>query len=151
MYPLWEKSSQKGQKVAKYSAKFALVCVWDTCETRKRRLPISVNSVCKDLYVLCAARRSGWIWQSTFWILAFAYKYGGSELSKNVCHDAKNWKNQTRSDFFYDWQKCRRQCVNVIDRTWGCIYFSTCEHFGRKFRTQCAMNVCWQCLYTSNI
>ncbi len=32
--------------------------------------------------------------------------------------------------FFYDGRKFRRQCVNVIDTTWGRIYFSTCENFG---------------------
>ncbi len=41
--------------------------------------------------------------------------------------------------FFYDGRKFRRQCVNVIDTTWGRIYFSTCENFGRKFHTQCAI------------
>ncbi len=36
-----------------------------------------------DLYtVLCAARWSGWTWQSAFWILAFACV--GSELSKHI-------------------------------------------------------------------
>ncbi len=29
----------------------------------------------------------------------------------------------------------RRQCVNMIDTTWGRIYFLTCENFGREFRT----------------
>ncbi len=49
--------------------------------------------------------------------------YGGSELSKHV-------------------SKCLlRQCVNVIDITWGLIYFSACEHFGRKCRTHCAMTL----------
>ncbi len=40
---------------------------------------------------------------------------------------------------FYDGQKFRRQCVNVIDTMWGCIYFSTCENFRWNFWTQCAM------------
>ncbi len=35
----------------------------------------------------------------------------------------------------------RRQCVNVIDTTWGRICFLTCEDFGRKFRTQCAVTL----------
>ncbi len=39
----------------------------------KKTTTIYVNSVWKDLYtVLCAVRWSGWIWQSSFWILAFA-------------------------------------------------------------------------------
>ncbi len=32
--------------------------------------------------------------------------------------------------FFYDGRKFRRKCVNVIDTTWGLIYFLTCENFG---------------------
>ncbi len=48
--------------------------------------------------------------------------------------DVKNGKNRTLSNFFYDGRKFRRQCVNVIDITWG-IYFSTCE----KCWTQCAI------------
>ncbi len=39
---------------------------------------------------------------------------------------------------FFDGRKFRRQCANVIDTTWGRIYFLTCENFRRKFRTQCA-------------
>ncbi len=58
---------------------------------------------------------------------------------KMLATDAKNAKNRTRSEFFYDGRKFQRQCVNVIDITWGRIYLSTCEKFGRKIRTQCAM------------
>ncbi len=79
---------------------------------------------------------------SPFWILAFAF-YGGSELSKHLSkclpRMRKTQKNRTRYNFFFDGQKFRRQCANVIDITWGRIYFSTCENFGRKIRTQCAM------------
>ncbi len=60
---------------------------------------------------------------------------------KMLATDAKNGKNLTRSGFFYDGQKFWRQCVNVIDITWGRIYFSTYENFGWKFRTQCAMTL----------
>ncbi len=74
----------------------------------------------------------------TIAILDFGVRfYGGSE--RMLATDAKNAKNRTRSKFFYDGRKFRRQCVNVIDITWGRIYFSTCENFGRKTRTQCAM------------
>ncbi len=69
--------------------------------------------------------------------------YGGSELSKHLSkcllRMRKTEKNLTRSELFYDGWKFQRQCVNVIDITWGRIYFSTCENFGWKFRTQCAM------------
>ncbi len=30
---------------------------------------------------------------------------------------------------FFDGRKFRRQCANVIDTTWGRIYFLTCENF----------------------
>ncbi len=56
---------------------------------------------------------------------------------KKLATDAKKKKNRTRSEFFYDPRKFRRQCVNVIEIMCGCIYFSTCEHFGWTFRTQC--------------
>ncbi len=36
--------------------------------------------------------------------------------------------------------KFQRQCVNVIDTTWGRIYFFTCENFGRKFQTAMIFN-----------
>ncbi len=39
---------------------------------------------------------------------------------------------------FFDGRNFRRQCANVIDTTWGRIYFLTCGNFGWKFRTQCA-------------
>ncbi len=58
---------------------------------------------------------------------------------QNACYGCENAENRTWSEFSYDGRKFRRQCVNVID-TWGCIYFLTCEKFGRKFRTQCAMS-----------
>ncbi len=56
---------------------------------KKRRPPISVNSVCKDLYtMLCAVRRSGWTWQSPFWILAFACTVARNcqNTSQNACY-----------------------------------------------------------------
>ncbi len=39
---------------------------------------------------------------------------------------------------FWNGRKFRRQCANVIDTTWGRIYFLTWENFRQKFRTQCA-------------
>ncbi len=77
--------------------------------------------------VLCAARRSGWTWQSTFWFLAFRIV---KTPLKMLATDAKNAENRTRSEFFYDGRKFQRQCVNVTDTTWGRIYFSTCKNFG---------------------
>ncbi len=83
----------------------------------------------------------------TIAILDFGVRlYGGSELSKHkmLATDAKNAKKKKKKiepdpNFFYDGRKFRRQCVNVIDITWGRIYFSTCENFGRKIQTPCAM------------
>ncbi len=82
--------------------------------------------------MLCAARWSGWTWQSPFWILAFAcmVALNCQNTYQNACYDAKNWTNRTWSEFFYDGWKFQRQCVNVIDITWGRIYFSMCKNFG---------------------
>ncbi len=55
---------------------------------------------------------------------------------QNACYGCENTGNQTWSDFFYDGRKFQRQWVNVIDTTWGRIYFSTCENFGQKFLTK---------------
>ncbi len=78
-------------------------------------------------------RRSG------FWRLLLRWLWTVKTPLKMLATDAKNAKSRTRSEFFYDGRKFRRQCVNVIDTTWGRIYFSTCENFGRKIRTRCAM------------
>ncbi len=58
----------------------------------------------------------------TIAILDFGVRfYGGSERSKHLSKCSprmrKTQKNQTRSEFFYDGRKFRRQCVNVIDIT----------------------------------
>ncbi len=73
----------------------------------------------------------------TISILDFGIRfYGGSELSKHLSkclpRMRKTQKNRTRPEFFYDGRKFRRQCANVIDITWGRIYFSTCENFGLR-------------------
>ncbi len=80
----------------------------------------------------------------TITILDFGIRlYGGSELSKHLSKCLlrllKTQKIEPGQIFFYDGQKFRMQCVNVIDITWGRIYFSTCEHFGRVFQNPCAM------------
>ncbi len=51
---------------------------------------------------------------------------------QNACYGCENAENRTWSEFFYDGQKFRRQCANVIDTTWGRIYFLTCENFGHS-------------------
>ncbi len=103
----------------------------------KRRPPISVNSVCKDLYtVLCAARRSGWTWQPSFWILAFAstVALNCQNTSQNACHGCEKCKKSNPIRIFFDGRKFRRQCVNVIDITWGRIYFQRAKISDKKFR-----------------
>ncbi len=83
----------------------------------------------------------GWTWQSPFWILVFAcmVALNCQNTSQNACYRCEKCRKSNPSEFFYDGQKFRQQCVNVIDTTWGHIYFSTCESFGRTFQTQCAM------------
>ncbi len=76
---------------------------------------------------------------SGFWRSLVRWLWTVKTPLKMLATDAKNAKNRTRSELFYNGQKFRRQCVNVIDIAWGRIYFSTCENFRRKFRTQCAM------------
>ncbi len=51
--------------------------------------------------------------------------------------DVENTENWTRSKFFCDAVKFLRQCVNVIDTTWGCIYF-----WMWKYRTKISDSVC---------
>ncbi len=54
---------------------------------------------------------------------------------QNACYGCENAENRTCSEFFYYERKFRRQCVNMIDTTWGRNYFLTCEYFGCEFRT----------------
>ncbi len=49
-------------------------------------------------------------------------------LSKYMQRKWKRWKSNLIRIFF-DGRKFRRQCANVIDTTWGRIYFLTCENF----------------------
>ncbi len=64
-----------------------------------------------------------------FLFLIFSYQ--------NACWGCETQKIEPDPNFCYDRQKFRRQCVNVIDSTWGRIYFLMCE----KFWTQCAMTL----------
>ncbi len=66
---------------------------------------------------------------------------------QNACYGCENTENRTWSEFFYDGRKFQRQCVNVIDTSWGRIYFLTCENFRWKFRTQCAMTLTHENMY----
>ncbi len=42
---------------------------------------------------------------------------------QNACNGCENAENRTWSEFLYDGRMFRRQCVNMIDTTWGRIYF----------------------------
>ncbi len=80
-------------------------------------------------------------WVPTFSNVFFCC-FSFSHVPIKIATDAKT-ENRTWSECFSDGRKFRRQWVNVIDTTWGRIYFSTCKNFERKFRTQCAMTF-WQ-------
>ncbi len=114
-----------------------------------------MNSVCKDQYtVLCAARRSGWTWQSPFWILAFAstVALNCQNTSQNVCHGCEKRKKSNTIRIFL-WRTkiseavCKRDWHNV--RSY--LFFNV-----RKIRTQCAMALMhkngiwpeWKCKFT---
>ncbi len=87
---------------------------------------------------------------SGFWRSLLRWLWTIKTPLKMLATDAKSTKNRTRSEFFYDGRKFRRQCVNVIDITWGRIYFSTCENFGlsvqwpleNKYAIDRGSNVC---------
>ncbi len=75
-----------------------------------------LDSVCNDLK------------SETFACVGPFFSYFSSFPIKMHVMDAKTQKIEP--DFFYDARKFRRQCVNVIDTTWGRIYFLMCENFG---------------------
>ncbi len=70
--------------------------------------------------MLCAARWSGWIWQSTFWILAFActVALNCQNTSQNACHGCEKHKKSKPIRIFL-WQMnileavCKCDCLNV--------------------------------------
>ncbi len=74
----------------------------------------------------------------TIAILDFGVRlYGDSELSKHLSKcllmmRKKKKKNEPDPIFFYDGRKFRRQHANMIDITWGRIYFLTYENFGLR-------------------
>ncbi len=100
-----------------------------------------MNSVCKDLYtVLCAVRRSGWTWQSSFWILAFASTVALScqNTSQNACHGCEKCKKSNPIRIFF-WRTkiseavCKRDWHNV--RSY--LFFNV-----RNVRTKNSDSVC---------
>ncbi len=71
-----------------------------------------------------------WVWNFCMRFSVFFFSFIFVILSyQNACYGCENAENRTWSEFFYDGRKFQRQCVNVIDTTWGHIYFSTCENF----------------------
>ncbi len=69
-------------------------------------------------------RHSGF-WRSLVWWL-----WTVKTPIKMLAMMRKNWNKLNLIRIFYDGWKFRRQCVNVIDITWGRIYFSMCKNFG---------------------
>ncbi len=57
---------------------------------------------------------------------------------QNACYNSKTQKIEPGQKNIYDRRKFQRQCVIVIDTTWGRICFLTCKSFSWEFRTQCA-------------
>ncbi len=60
---------------------------------------------------------------SGFWRSLVQWLWTVKTPLKMLATVVKNAKKQNWSEFFYDGRKFRRQCVNVIDITWGRIYF----------------------------
>ncbi len=75
--------------------------------------------------------------------------YGGSELSKHLSKCLplmqKTPKIEPDPNFFYDGRKFQRQCVNLINITWGRNYFSTCEQFGLSVQWPLFSNNMFKC------
>ncbi len=65
---------------------------------------------------------------------------------KMLATDTKTQKIEPYPHFFCDGRKFRRQRVNVLDITWGHVYFLTCKYFRWEFQTQSAntFRVCVQ-------
>ncbi len=96
-----------------------------------------MNSVSKDLYaVLCAARRSGWTWQSPFWILAFActVALNCQITSQNACYGCEKRRKSNPIQFCL-WRTkiseavCKRDWHNVRS-----YLFFNVRIFRTKFR-----------------
>ncbi len=65
-------------------------------------------------------------------IFVCVFSYSSSFPIKMLVMDAKTQKIEPDPNFFYDGRKFWRQYVNVIETTWGRIYFLTCENFGHS-------------------
>ncbi len=68
---------------------------------------------------------------SGFWCSLVRWLWTVKTPLKMLATDAKNAKNRTRSEFFYDRRKFRRQCVNMIDNVRSYLFFNV-----RNFRTK---------------
>ncbi len=66
------------------------------------------------------------------------FPYSPSFPIKMLATDAKTQKIEPDPNFLWRMKFSDAVC-NVIDTTWGRIYFLTSENFRRKFRTQCAI------------
>ncbi len=82
-----EQRDNRGQSVAQWDVLLVIL---------EQHIKKKTTSFCARIYmVLCAARRSGWTWQSPFWILA------------SVWTVALNCQN-TSENACYGYEKCRK-------------------------------------------
>ncbi len=114
--------------------------------------------MCKDLYVLCSARWSGWTWQSPFWILAFGCRVALNchNTSQNACHGCEKRKKSILVKVFIFICTCLwcTNCSNtycISEQQVFCITFkiSSCEFsvelnflFKCPFKNQKCNSIC---------
>ncbi len=80
-----EQRDNRGQSVAQWDVLLVIL---------EQHIKKKTTSFCARIYmVLCAARRSGWTWQSPFWIVAFVLALNCQNTSENAC---------------YGYEKCRK-------------------------------------------
>ncbi len=117
------------------------VSVWcfasDTRATYEKEDHQFLWTQCARIYIQCFV-----LWDevdeldnrhSGFWRSLLRWLWTVKTPLKMLATDVKNAKNRTQSKKNFDGRKFRRQCANVIDITWGRIYFSTCENSDEKF------------------
>ncbi len=72
-----------------------------------------------------------------FTCVFFVFSYSSSILSKCMLRMQKR-----KNLIFYDGWKFRRQRVNMIDTTWGHIYFLTCKNVGLSVQWPLELVIC---------
>ncbi len=93
--------------------------------------------------VLCAVRRSGWTWQSPFWIFACTVALNCQNTSQNACYGYEKRKKSNPIRIFLCWTKIfEAVCKRDWHKVRSYLFFNVLN-----FRTQCAMTL----LHTSQI